>query len=71
MQLNWEEISKQLPTTPKQQVKLRCPVCDGIRSDKKDRSLSVNVKDKVWNCFYCGENGYDTNDVKKKIFQHL
>ena len=66
MQLNWEEISKQLPTTPKQQVKLRCPVCDGIRSDKRDKSLSVNVQDKVWNCFYCGENGYDTNEVKKK-----
>jgi len=33
--------------------KLRCPSCDGQRTDKKDRSLLVNHKDGYGKCFYC------------------
>lgn len=33
--------------------KLRCPECDDIRSDKKDKSLVVYHNDGVAKCFYC------------------
>lgn len=33
--------------------KLRCPECDGTRSDKHDKSLMVNHKDGFGKCFYC------------------
>lgn len=33
--------------------KLRCPKCDGQRSDKKDRSLAVDHNKGIAKCFYC------------------
>lgn len=33
--------------------KLRCPSCDGQRSDKKDKSLLINHNDGYGKCFYC------------------
>jgi twinkle protein len=33
--------------------KLRCPNCDEIRSDKKDKSLVIYHNDGVGKCFYC------------------
>jgi len=33
--------------------KLRCPSCDGSRSDKKDKSLAIDHKDGYGKCFYC------------------
>jgi len=33
--------------------KLRCPSCDGTRSDKKDKSLLVNHDEGYGKCFYC------------------
>lgn len=33
--------------------KLRCPNCDAMRSDKKDRSLLVNHQSGNGKCFYC------------------
>lgn len=33
--------------------KLRCPECDAVRSDKKDKSLVVYHKDGLAKCFYC------------------
>ena len=33
--------------------KLRCPSCDGQRTDKKDRSLLINHNEGYGKCFYC------------------
>lgn len=33
--------------------KIRCPKCDDVRSDKKDKSLLINHKDGYGKCFYC------------------
>ena len=38
-------------------VKVRCPRCDEQRSDKTDKSLSVNLDEGVWLCHYCGWHG--------------
>ena len=39
------------------QVKTICPRCHEQRSDKRDRSLSVDLDEGVWNCHYCGWTG--------------
>ena len=38
-------------------VKTWCPHCHDQRSDKNDKSLSVNLDTGVWNCHYCGWSG--------------
>ena len=34
-----------------------CPQCHGSRHDKRDKSLSVDLDKRVWNCHYCGWSG--------------
>lgn len=55
--------------------KIRCPKCDGQRSDKKDRSLMVNHNEGYGKCFYCEaltfknetESNYtEVNEIKFK-----
>lgn len=38
-------------------IKVRCPFCDGQRSDKKDRSLSINRQTLEYFCHYCNAKG--------------
>lgn len=38
-------------------VKTYCPQCRETRHNKRDRSLSVNLNEGVWNCHYCGWSG--------------
>lgn len=38
-------------------VKVFCPQCHDTRSDKRDKSLSVDLDKGVWNCHYCGWGG--------------
>ena len=47
--------------------KLRCPSCDGQRTDKKDRSLLINHAEGYGKCFYCEALSFkDSEDIKKK-----
>jgi twinkle protein len=39
-------------------VKVFCPQCHKSRSDKHDKSLSVDLDKGVWNCHYCGFSGH-------------
>jgi twinkle protein len=48
--ITWETLEfKKL----KGKEKLRCPSCDGQRTDKKDRSLLINHNEGYGKCFYC------------------
>lgn len=38
-------------------VKTHCPQCHAQRSNKRDKSLSVDLDKSVWNCHYCGWAG--------------
>lgn len=38
-------------------VKCFCPQCRDQRSNKRDKSLSVDLDKGVWNCHYCGWGG--------------
>jgi len=56
--MNWQTISQNIPahkTTG--QIKMKCPNCNHKRTDKSDKSLSVNLNEKSWFCHYCNDNG--------------
>lgn len=38
-------------------IKTYCPKCHDQRSDKRDKSLSIDLDKGVWNCHYCGWGG--------------
>ena len=50
--IDWEQIS-QLISGKSGQVKVKCPSCIDRRTNKSDRSLSVNVAKGVAKCHYC------------------
>ena len=39
------------------QEKTTCPKCSNGRKKSRDKCLSVNIDDGVWNCHHCGWNG--------------
>lgn len=39
------------------QVKVRCPFCDEMRSDKRDKSLSIDATTYLYHCHYCQASG--------------
>lgn len=48
-------------------VKTFCPNCREQRSDKRDKSLSVDLDKGVWNCHYCSWSGHiEYSDEEKK-----
>ena len=48
-------------------VKTFCPVCRERRTDKRDKSLSVDLDKMVWNCHYCGWSGHLEHTEDEKI----
>ena len=56
-------------------TKTYCPQCHDRRTNKRDKSLSVDVKEGVWLCHYCGWKGCiekekkDKQDDKPKSFR--
>lgn len=55
-------------------VKTFCPQCHARRTDKRDKSLSVDLDKGVWNCHYCGWAGSinfdDSPEAKRKWMQN-
>lgn len=47
------------------QVKCKCPKCKDRRTNKRDKSLSVNLDKGVWHCHYCNWSGYLENYHRK------
>ena len=39
------------------QVKVRCPFCDEMRRDKRDKSLSIDATTYLYHCHYCQASG--------------
>lgn len=50
-------------------IKMFCPQCHDTRSNKRDKSLSVNIDTGMFNCHYCGFSGcavvYDEQDKRE------
>ena len=50
-------------------LKTFCPQCHDSRTDKRDKSLSVDLDKQVWNCHYCGWSGHlidNTEESRRK-----
>lgn len=47
------------------ELKTTCPKCSESRSNKKDKSLSVNITEGIWNCHYCSWSGRLKDDSFK------
>lgn len=45
-------------------IKTICPQCHDLRSNKRDKSLSVDLDKGVWHCHYCNWSG--TNEARVK-----
>ena len=49
------------------QIKTFCPFCREVRSNKRDRSLSINTQTLAYHCHYCDAKGY----LKSKMGETL
>lgn len=57
MRMNWEKYGIQAPSGYSGNKKVICPQCHDQRRDKRDKSLSINLKTGEFNCHYCGFSG--------------
>jgi twinkle protein len=66
MAVDYADLGIELPRHigNRRDVKCYCPRCHGDRSDKHDKSLSVNVDEACWQCHYCGWADYLENHNK-------
>lgn len=62
---DWSDVGIKVPGHSHGNVKVHCPQCHNARNNKSDKSLSVNLSERVWQCHYppCGWSGrlYDEN----------
>lgn len=55
---SWLDYGILVPATAKGQIKVECPKCQHTRQKHhRDKPLSVNIAEGVWNCFHCGWTG--------------
>ena len=62
--IEWSDLDLH-KTTGKEN--LRCPSCDEVRTNKKDKSLKINHNNGMGKCFYCEVLTFrddDKNDLK-------
>lgn len=59
--MEWKDI--ELGGRTSGQVKVKCPNCIESRSDKSDKSLSINIDKGLYMCHYCGIKG--ARDLKE------
>jgi twinkle protein len=65
--IEWESLD--LPTG-KAKAKLKCPKCIDRRSDKRDKSLQINIKEGFGKCHYCDALTFrdDNNETSEKEY---
>jgi len=69
--MRWEELNIDLKGRNRGKVKVHCPQCRDTRSDKQDRSLSVDIDAGLFKCHYCEWSGSaaekEDNDWRKPV----
>ena len=63
--IEWSEVQSSIGNKTGQ-VKVKCPSCINRRSNKGDRSLSVNVAKGVAKCHYCEAISIREEEEKKE-----
>lgn len=59
--IKWEDIETDKTSG---QIKVKCPACIDKRTNKRDKSLSVDLDNGLANCHYCSE--FSIRDFKEK-----
>jgi putative DNA primase/helicase len=54
---SWVDLGIAIPSGATGEVQTTCPQCSGARHARNGKSLSVNVRDGLWYCHYCGWKG--------------
>lgn len=61
MRMDWKKYGIEIPYNRNSgQIKVFCPECRDRRTDKRDRSLSVDLNSGLFHCHYCGYSGNAT-----------
>lgn len=55
--MRWEELNIDLKGRSRGKVKIHCPQCHDTRSNKQDKSLSVDIETGLFKCHYCNWSG--------------
>jgi twinkle protein len=57
--IDWSDVGIKVPGHSHGNVKVHCPQCHNTRNNKNDKSLSVNLAERMWQCHYppCGWSG--------------
>lgn len=66
---NLIEIGIQVDANGSPQQKVKCPKCNHKRSNKKDKSLSVNIEGGMFRCHYCGWSGCAAENEDDKKYE--
>lgn len=71
---SYSDFGIEIPTGRSGKLKAICPKCHDRRSNKRDKSLSVDLDKGVWHCHYCGWSGTihvgeRSHDVPKKEYR--
>lgn len=56
-QLYVEDFQNVLSRARGKQIKVVCPLCHDVRTDKADRALSINTQTLEYKCHYCNASG--------------
>ena len=65
--MTWQELGIQTFGRTSGILKTHCPKCHPTRTNKSDKSLSVNIDEGVYNCHYCGFKG-SVNSKPYKVY---
>lgn len=69
--MEWQDVGIEIKASWHGNVKTHCPQCRDTRKNKNDKSLSVNLDEKVWNCHHCGWTGRLIEKKQKEYFRPL
>lgn len=62
----WKDLGIDVQDQSSGKKKTYCPKCRDSRSNKRDKSLSIDFEKKAYHCHYCGFSGYLYDD--KEMF---
>lgn len=67
--MSWELYNIDIKGRTSGQYKTKCPKCSDTRSNKTDKSLSVDITKQLWHCHYCGWSGTLVERTKEKKYE--
>ena len=54
---SWSDLDISVPLGATGELRTTCPHCSAGRRDRNGKSLSVNLREGIWYCHYCGWKG--------------